>query len=65
LLLSSCAIKVDGIRQQPKRSKLILLIIDLGFKDVRADVDITELVWDEMNKEVNGPTPQFMIVAKK
>ncbi len=40
-------------------------LIDLGFKEVMADVDITELVWDEMNKEVNGPTPQFMIVAKK
>lgn len=40
-------------------------LMSLGFRKVFAEPDITELVWDEMGKELNWPTPQFLVGAEK
>ncbi len=39
--------------------------LKIGFSKVFAEKDITDLVWADFNKELNGPTPQFMVGAIK
>ena len=43
----------------------LMTLLELGFKEVKADRDITDLIWTEKNKDINWPTPQFMVCAKK
>ena len=40
-------------------------LLSLDFAKVFAQKDITELVWDERGREMNGLTPQFLVGAEK
>lgn len=40
-------------------------LISLGFTKVFAEPDITDRVWDKMEKEINKITPEFMVGAEK
>lgn len=39
--------------------------IKIGFNKVFSQIDITDLVWNEINKELNATTPQFLVGAEK
>lgn len=40
-------------------------LIDVGFSKVFSTVDITDRIWDEFEKELNGVTPEFMVGGEK
>jgi len=51
-----------------RRSKRILLYIansGLGFRNVQAEMDMTERLWDEKEKLLYGETPLFGVMADK
>ncbi len=53
-----------------KRNKLrpqwdLDCLLKLGFSKVFAQRDITDRVWDELGRELNGLTPEFLVGAQK
>lgn len=40
-------------------------LIDVGFSKVFSTVNVSERVWDEMGRELNGVTPQFLVGGEK
>lgn len=51
----------DKIRPQWDLSQFV----NIGFTKVFSEINISELVWDEMGKELNSTTPQFLVGAEK
>ncbi|WP_324823968.1 class I SAM-dependent methyltransferase [Sinanaerobacter sp. ZZT-01] len=40
-------------------------LVETGFSKVFSTIDVSERVWDEIGKELNGVTPQFMVGGEK
>lgn len=59
--LSSQLFMSDKIRPQWDLSQFV----NIGFTKVFSEINISELVWDEMGKELNSTTPQFLVGAEK